>query len=63
MTKIVTTRAKAFSSETARTYDFRVDADGTVSVLDSVAGHYTTCHALSARAQKRIAAMAAMVAI
>jgi hypothetical protein len=37
----------------------RADADGTVRVWDSVAGHYTTCHSLTAaqaryvRAQER----------
>jgi len=35
----VTARAKAFSSESLRSYKFAVDADGTVRVWDSVAGH------------------------
>jgi hypothetical protein len=38
----------AFSTERG-SYRARVDADGTVRVWDSVAGYYTTCHALTAR--------------
>jgi hypothetical protein len=58
-TTYVTARAKAFLSEPVRSCRFAVDADGTVRVYDSVAGHYTFCHALSASAQRRIAALAA----
>jgi hypothetical protein len=36
----------AFSSERG-TYRAIVDEDGSVRVYDSVAGHYTTCHALT----------------
>lgn len=43
-----TTVRNAFSCERG-TYRARVDADGTVRVWDSVAGHYTTCHSLTAR--------------
>jgi hypothetical protein len=37
----------AFSSERG-TYRAIVDADGAVRVWDSVAGHYTRCHTLTA---------------
>ena len=32
-----------------------VEADGSVLVWDEVAGHYTRCHSLSRRAERRIA--------
>lgn len=32
---------------TTRTYSARVDADGYVTVWDSIAGHYTTWHSLT----------------
>ena len=56
--KEITARAKAFSRESIREYKFAVDADGTVRVWDSVAGHYTTCHSLSASAIRRIVKLA-----
>jgi hypothetical protein len=56
---IVTARAKAFSTFPISTYRFLVDADGTVRVWDKIAGHYTTCHALSFSAQRRIRKLAA----
>lgn len=37
----------AFAGETG-TYRAQVDTDGTVRVWDSVAGHYTRCHSLTA---------------
>lgn len=49
-----TSRCKAFSGEPMQIYRICVDSDGTVSVWDSVAGHYTTCHALSERQQQRL---------
>ncbi len=49
---VVTIRAKAFSGESIRDHRCLVD-DVNVRVWDSVAGHYTLCHALSAAAQKR----------
>lgn len=52
--KIVTARARAFSAEGVRQHKFMVESDGTVRVYDPVAGHYTTCHALSAGALRRI---------
>jgi hypothetical protein len=51
-------RAKAFSSEGVGAYRFRVDADGTVRVFDSIAGHYTLCHSLSESAKRRIRKLA-----
>ena len=40
------TVCNAFSAERG-TYRAVVDEDGSVRVYDSVAGHYTTCHALT----------------
>ena len=54
----ITARAKAYSSEGIKTHKFSVDADGTVRVWDSVAGHYTTCHSLSKSAEARIRRLA-----
>lgn len=51
--KTVTIRAKAFSGEGVRANRVRVQANGSVSVYDSVAGHYTTCHSLSEGAIRR----------
>jgi hypothetical protein len=48
MTYRYTSVRNAFSTERG-TYRARVDASGLVSVWDSVAGYYTTCHALTAR--------------
>jgi len=53
MSKMISIRAKAFSGEGIRTHDALVEADGTVLVWDSVAGYYTSCHALSASAIRR----------
>lgn len=57
-TLIITIRAKAFSTEPLGTYRATVEGDGTVRVYDSVAGHYTTCHSLSASALRRIRRLA-----
>jgi hypothetical protein len=54
----ITARAKAFSNEGIKAHKFSVDADGTVRVWDSVAGHYTTCHSLSKSAIRRILKLA-----
>jgi hypothetical protein len=53
--KKITIRAKAFAGEGVRTHRAMVE-DGRVYVWDCVAGHYTTCHALSASAIRRILA-------
>ncbi len=45
---ITTTTGRAFSGDASTGYRARVDADGNVSAYDSVAGHYTQCHALTA---------------
>ena len=45
-------RCKAFR-EGVRMNRVQVDDGTTVRVWDSVAGHYTTCHRLSAAAQRR----------
>ena len=50
--KIITIRAKAFSCEGVRANRVMVE-DGAVTVWDSVAGHYTSCHVLSASAIRR----------
>ena len=50
-----TARAKFFAGFGPETLKVRVEADGSVLPWDSVAGHYTRCHSLSAGIQKRIA--------
>lgn len=49
----LTARAKAFSGEGVREHRFLVTAD-TLRVWDCVAGHYTSCHAMSSKAQRRL---------
>lgn len=56
--KEITARAKAFSGEGVRSHKFSVDHDGTVRVWDSIAGHYTNCHAMTPRALNRVRKMA-----
>ena len=53
-------RCKAFSCEGVRLNKVLVEPgrDGAVLVWDSVAGHYTTCHSLSAKTQDRIRSQA-----
>ena len=58
-TKTITIRAKAFSHEGIGSYLVQVDPDGTVRVWDSVAGHYTLLHVLSASAIRRARKLAA----
>jgi endoglucanase Acf2 len=53
----VTIRCRAFDG-ILETNKCSVDSDGTVRVYDSTAGHYTTCHSLSARDIGRIRAAA-----
>lgn len=50
----LTIRCKAFSTEGVRANRILVETLGDVLVWDSVAGHYTTCHALSESTQARI---------
>jgi hypothetical protein len=56
----LTIRCKAFSGEGVRLNRVLVEPgrDGAVLVWDSVAGHYTTCHSLSAKTQDRIRSQA-----
>lgn len=56
--KTITVRCKAFSAEGVRENRVRFAADGTVSVYDSVAGHYTIHHALSAQKIARLRKLA-----
>lgn len=51
--RMIEMRCKAFSGEGVRMNCVQVSDCGTVRVWDSVAGHYTTCHCLSAAAQRR----------
>ena len=51
-----TYRGKAFASEGPGTYRVLVTSDGDVLVWDSLAGHFTRCHSLSAVAQARLRA-------
>jgi len=55
----LTARARTWSGWGVSTERFAADADGTVSVWDPIAGHYTTCHALSDSAERRIRKIAA----
>jgi hypothetical protein len=50
----LTIRCKAFSNEGVRSNKVLVKASGDVLVWDSIAGHYTTCHAMSDATQARI---------
>jgi hypothetical protein len=54
----MTVRARAWSGEGVTSVRVLVDASGVVRAWDDVSGHYTTCHALSAGAQRRIRALA-----
>lgn len=55
----VSRSGKAFSCDGPNSgYRAIVDADGTVRVWDSVAGHYTTVHALTPAQERHIRAMA-----
>lgn len=56
--RYVVARAKAFCTERMRPYVFRVTGNE-VLVWDDVALCYTSCHALSPAAQRRIRAKAA----
>lgn len=51
-------RVKAFSREGIRLNRISVDSTGTVRVWDSIAGHYTTVHNMSAATQSRIRKLA-----
>lgn len=51
-------KCKAFATESPRKYRLYWDGSS-LRVWDSVAGHYTTCHAISARAARRLVRLAA----
>ena len=51
-------RGRAFTSEQSGTYRVMVTSDGSVHVWDSVAGHFTRCHVITASAQARLRAKA-----
>ena len=58
VSRVILARAKAFSGAPVQEHRFEVDAEGTVRVWDSTAGHYTLCHALSESAKQRIRRLA-----
>lgn len=58
--KTVSLRIRAFSTEPMGTYQCMVEPDGSVYVYDSVAGHYTRCHALSENQLRRVRRLAAV---
>jgi hypothetical protein len=58
----ITTRARAFAGRPIEDVRCRLDADGTVLVWDSLAGHYTRCHSLGDSAIRRIRRLAAKAA-
>lgn len=58
-TKILTVRCRPFTGSAIGNHKVRIEADGSVTVWDSVAGHYTTCHILSAATCRRIRQLAA----
>ena len=47
-------KVKAFTGQPWRSHKLSVSQDGTVRVWDDVAGHYTTCHCMSAATQTYI---------
>jgi hypothetical protein len=61
-TRTIKARARFFTGHGIETLSVMVAGDGSVRVWDSVAGHYTTCHALSQAAVRRIRRLAAAAA-
>jgi len=57
---IITARVRAYSGDSVREHSIMVGADETVRVWDPAAGHYTTCHILSPRTQRRLVRRAAV---
>jgi len=53
-----TAKCRAFSCEGVKNNTLILDTDGKINVLDSVAGHYTRCHILTPRTQRRLAKLA-----
>ena len=58
LTMTFSIRVKAFTGTSVGTHTVSVE-DGIVRVWDAIAGHYTTCHGMSARTIARILRMAA----
>lgn len=56
------TDTRVASSGYITEHRYIVEADGTVRILDEVAGHYTLCHHMSEAAQCRIRRMAVAAA-
>jgi len=54
MATTFTTRARFFTGHGIETLPVIVNLDDSIQVWDSVAGHYTRCHALAPAAQRRI---------
>ena len=52
--RTIEAKVKAFTGQGVRTHSLSVSHDGTVRVWDDVAGHYTTCHCMSAVTQTYI---------
>ena len=46
---ITVASGRAFRASSQWGYTAQIDQDGYVTIYDDVAGHYTTCHALTAR--------------
>lgn len=57
--KTLTVRCRPFSGGRVAAHRVRVETDGSVTVWDEVAGHYTRCHVLSESACRRIVRLAA----
>lgn len=55
---VFTAKCRAFSCEGIKTNTLALDADGKINVWDFFAGHYTRCHILTARTQRRLARLA-----
>ncbi len=47
-------RGRVFSGHGIETTDVRVDNCGNVRAWDDIAGHWTTCHSITARNQRAI---------
>lgn len=51
MTTLITMRCNAFGK--LANHEIMVEPNGTVKVFDEVAGHYTTCHRLTATVKRK----------
>ncbi len=57
--KTLTVRCRPFTGTRVAAHKVRVETDGSVTVWDEVAGHYTRCHVLSEPTCRRIRRLAA----